>query len=369
MSYDDVLTRLERLTSGGANDPQTIVALPDGSVDHWYAVVGEGGERLESPAAFARQLESGLETVSLEPLEVRPGGQAVNAALQAHALGEDVTLVGHLDHPVFDELPFDARSMGSPAHIRVLAFDGDDVLLAEPGPTAEWRLEDLLAVIEWERLTGADALCCPNWVSVRGLTAVFERLGSSTIDHRLPVVVDPGALETVEPSALADFFDALSQADSGDADPSADSGVELVISVNPTEFEAAAAVALEDGAAQPASESAPEPTPERVESLRSALAVSGVVSHGSAAAVGATRSDAVSVPMLEIESPRTSTGAGDRFSGGLASALAREWPFETALALGNACAAAFVESAATADPAALRSFVREHGIGRDDGGP
>ncbi|AEH38650.1 PfkB family carbohydrate kinase [Halopiger xanaduensis] len=360
MSYDDVRTRLEHRSSSDADDPRAIVALPDGSVDHWYDVVGEQGERLESPAAFARQLESGLETASLEPLAVRPGGQAVNAAVQAHALGEDVTLVGHLDHPALEGLPFDARSMGCPAHIRVLSFDGDELLLAEPGPADEWGLEDLLSVVDWGRLVGADALCCPNWVSVRGLTAVFERLGSSAIDRRLPVVVDPGALETVEPAALEGFFDALSRADSSESELEGGSGVEIVLSVNPREFEAAAAVALEDGSETESS--ADEITTDRVNSLRSALEVSAVVSHGSDAAVGATRSSTAGVSMLEIESPRTSTGAGDRFSGGLTCALAREWPLETALVLGNACAAAFVASAETATPETLRSFIREHDV-------
>ncbi|GAB3675690.1 PfkB family carbohydrate kinase [Halopiger thermotolerans] len=357
MSYDDLRPRLERLASGDAGEPRDVVALPDGSVDHWYALVGEGGERIESPDAFARQLAAGLETASLEPLEVRPGGQAVNAALQAHALGEDVTLVGHLDHPVLADLPFETRSMGSPAHVRVLSFDGDDVLLAEPGPAAEWGLAELRSVVDWERLVGADALCCPNWASVRGLAAVFERLGSSPIDRRLPVVVDPGALETVEPAALDSFLGTLSSADSADSDSSAGSGVEIALSVNPAEFAAAAAVALDA-----ATESESKPTLERVETLRSALEVSAVVVHGPEAAVGATRSDAVRVPMLEIESPRTSTGAGDRFSGGLACALAHDWPLATALALGNACAAAFVASAETATPTTLRSFVRERDV-------
>lgn len=362
MSYDDVRSRLEEFPSSDADDSREVAALPDGSVDHWYELAGADGERLESPAEFARYIQSGSDTVPLEPLEVRPGGQAVNAAVQAHALGEDVTLVGHLDHPVLEGLPFETRSMGSPAHIRVLAFDGDEVLLAEPGPTAEWGLEDLLSVVDWTRLVGADALCCPNWVSIRGLTDVFERFESSSVDRRLPVIVDPGALETVEPSALEELFDALSRADSGGlgSDPADDStsGVEIVLSVNPTEFEAAATAALEDATA----ESEPKPTPERVGSLRSALEVSAVVAHGSEAAVGATRSRAAEVPMLEIESPRTATGAGDRFSGGLACALAREWPLEPALALGNACAAAFVESAETATPATLRTFLREHDV-------
>ena len=53
-------------------------------------------------------------------------------------------------------------------------------------------------------------------------------------------------------------------------------------------------------------------------------------------------------------------GAGDRFSGALAWALARDWPWEPALALGNACAAAFVATGETADLEALDARLRGH---------
>ena len=370
--YDDLRARLERFP----DEPRTVVALPDGSVDRVYALEGERGERLEARAYFVRTLESGVGTFPLEPIETRPGGQAVNAALQAHALGDDATLAGHLDHEAFDELPFETRSMGAPARITVVAFDDEEVLFPEPGSRADWDLEDLLAVLEWDRLTAADACCCANWVSMRGLADVFERLASDPLENRdrpLPIVVDPGRLESVEPTALESFFETLAGAD-------ASAGVELALSVNPTEF-AAAERALADGADgadggsddgddETALEAAASPSPDRVAALRSALEITGVVSHGSDAAVGSFRSRAGSaataVPMLQIDDPQFTTGAGDRFSAGLACALARGWSPETALALGNACAASFVASGETASPSDLRSFLRDHTVKTDD---
>ena len=347
MSYDELCDRLDDRDPG---DARRVVALPDGSVDRWYALGGAGGDRLTAADAFADQLAAGTSSFSLEPIDVRPGGQAVNAATQVDALGEAATLVGHLDHPVLSGFPFETRSMGTPATVRVLALGDDELLFSEPGPAEDWGVADLVAVVDWERVVGADALCCANWVSVRGLTAVFDRLAAVPPDGPLPVVIDPGPIATVEPTALEELFDALSRADS------AAPALEIVLSVNPTELAAAErAVAASTGAADAGG--ARGSTRDRVAALRSAIGISGVVSHGPEVAAGATNADADAVEMIDFGDPRRTTGAGDRFSAGLACALARDWPLETALALGNACAAHFVATGETADPPALRSVL------------
>ncbi len=334
---DDRRTRFESIE----RDAPRIVALPDGSVDRWYALAGAGGDRFASVDAFAERLAAGDRTFSFEPTAVRPGGQAVNAARQVHALGDRATLVGHLDHPALSDLPFETRSMGPPATVRVVAFEGEELQLAEPGPAEEWSLADLLAVVDWDRLVGADALCCTNWVSVPGLTAVFDRLASAPPAEPLPVVVDPGPIETVDPAALEGLFDALSRADR------ADGSLAVVLSVNPTEFRAAASVAGVDA----------DPTVESVAALRDEAGLTGVVSHGADAAVGATRAGTSVAEMYDAGEPLRTTGAGDRFSAGLACALAREWPLEPALSLANACAAHFVGTGETADPGAVRALL------------
>ncbi|WP_226481130.1 PfkB family carbohydrate kinase [Natrinema amylolyticum] len=355
MSDDDLRDRLCDLET---DDARRLVALPDGSVDRWYALSGAGGDRLEAADAFADQLAAGGRSFSLEPIDARPGGQAVNAARQIHALGEAATLVGHLEHPVLSGFPFETHSMGTPATVRVVDFGADELQFSEPGPAENWGLGDLLAVVDWDRIVGADALCCTNWVSVRGLTAVFDRLASDPPEAALPVIVDPGPIDAVDPAALEDLFDALSRADSADAPLAA------FLSVNPTELAAAAAAigVSDDGADDsegPTAGSSRERTRDRTAALRSAIDVTGVVSHGSDAAVGATRDGVVAVEMLDLDEPERTTGAGDRFSAGLACGLARDWPLETALALGNACAARFVGTGETADPAAVRSLLEQ----------
>lgn len=330
----------DRLAAFRSDESKRVVALPDGSVDHCYRVAGAGGDRIETPGALGRHLRDGDgETFPIEPIDVRPGGQAVNAATQVHALGDDALVVGHLDHDVLADLPYETRSMGSPATIRVFAFDGEEVLFPErSAPAIDWSVDDLTAVVDWDRLVAADALCCTNWATYRGLTDVFDRLAESA--DGLPVVVDPGAIELADGADLETLLESLARADAS---------IDVTLSVNPLEYETVAAVAGVPG----------EPTPDHAAELRSAIGVTGVVSHGSDEAIAATQAEAIAVEMLAIDDPSLSLGAGDRFSGALACALARDWSWEPALALGNACAATFVETAETADIETLDAQLRD----------
>ncbi|WP_306056546.1 carbohydrate kinase family protein [Natronococcus wangiae] len=336
MSYAELV---DRLGDEFTTDPQRIVSLPDGSVDHCYRVTGPGGAPLESRADLGRQLLEDGETFPLERLEVRPGGQAVNASVQIRALGDDPTLVGHLDHRALADLPFETRSMGSPATIRVLAFDGEECLFPErAGRSADWGVDDLLAVVDWEDLADADALCCGNWISFRGLTEVFERLATRAVD--CPLVLDPGAIGLAERAAVAALFDALA---------AADESLDVALSVSRSEYEAAADVVDVSGDDPAAVLSA----------VRSALGITAVVFHGADEAIAATGAGTTRVETPDVGDPQLTMGAGDRFTGGLACALARDWPWDDAIALGNACASYFVATGETGDRSALTSFVRE----------
>ncbi|MFC4436790.1 MULTISPECIES: carbohydrate kinase family protein [Natrialbaceae] len=306
----------ERLESEFAAERKRIVSLPDGSVDHCYRVTGVEGDPLDSRAELGRHLLDDGETFPLERLEVRPGGQAVNASIQVDALGDDAALAGHLDHSVLADLPFETHSMGTPTTIRVLAFDGEECLFPERTERfAEWGVDDLLSVIDWTELADADALCCGNWVSFRGLTEVFERLATRSVD--CPLVLDPGAIGLAERAAITDLFDALA---------AADDSLEVALSVSRSEYESAAEVVGVSGA---------DPT-ATLSALRSALEITAVVFHGADEAIAATRAGTTRVETLEVDDPQLAIGAGDRFSGGLACALARKWPWDDALALGNA---------------------------------
>ena len=78
---------------------------------------------------------------------------------------------------------------------------------------------------------------------------------------------------------------------------------------------------------------------------------------GEDAAVARTPSGGVSVPTLDVSRALTETGAGDRFSAGLARSLAAGWDWDIAVAMGNACAAHYVAGAGTGSAADLRAHV------------
>ena len=143
MAYADLGERL-----AADPDPRRVTALPDGSVDTFYAVYGEGREPVASAADFGERIaESAARSFPVDATERRPGGQAVNMARQSHALGDEPTLFGHLDDSVFDDLPFETRSMGASGEIRVLDFDDEEVLLAEDAADlGAWSLADFESV-------------------------------------------------------------------------------------------------------------------------------------------------------------------------------------------------------------------------------
>lgn len=112
MAYADLV---ERLTD--EPEERTVTALPDGSVDVYYAVCDAEGERIEDRETLADRFTDGEPSFPVERESTEPGGQAVNMARQANALGDRVRLYGHLDDPVFDDLGFERVSMGEPSRI------------------------------------------------------------------------------------------------------------------------------------------------------------------------------------------------------------------------------------------------------------
>ena len=347
MSYDAVERRL-----GRPPESASVTALPDGSVDTYYAVRGPGGRPLDSAAEFGRQVaESASDSFPLTRTARQPGGQAVNAARQAHALGDDVTLFGHLDDAAFDALDCRTRSMGAPAEMSVLEFDEEEVLLAAESEDVEnWNLRDFEAVADDpEAALSADAVCCGNWRSVAGMSETLRRLGrgSPSGSQRWldkpdggPFVLDPGKLVTAERDRVRGLFDALG---------ALDERYDAVLSVDEAELRyAAESLDCDDDGLE-----------ERLAALREAGAATAVL-HGESVAAAVTRRRVARVPNLSVRESVGHTGAGDRFGAALAHGLARGWEWESALALGNLAASHYVETGDTGDRAALREFSRTH---------
>jgi sugar/nucleoside kinase (ribokinase family) len=339
MAYQRLLDHLVEPSRG-----VRVVSLPDGSVDTLCRVYDGGRTRITSREAFGRRVAAGdLRSVRLEEYDRAPGGQSVNAARQAHALGGEVTLFGHLDDPLL-QFPFETYSMGDPAAVTVLSFDRTDLLFSrESSAIRRWsfaRLHEGAAPFR-ARIERADAVCLANWVTFRDLTAAMRTLATYDID--CPVTLDPGDLHGSDPDEVRELRDAMA---------TLDRYCPVVLSASEGELRALRTALDIDATSSPARERA----------LRETLGIAGVVLHEQAAAVAATDSrlgaGTSTVPNIESGAMTRRTGAGDRFTGGLAHGLGAGLDAPVAMALGNACATHFVSTGETGSRAGLVRFLR-----------
>ncbi len=342
----------QRLARRLADDPAPAVStLSDGSIDRYCRLSAGALDPVERRRTFVREVESaGRKGFGLDPESIQPGGQSVNAAQQAHAVGADATCYGHLDDPepgrdAFADLPFDTVSMGRPAIVNVLDFDDSDLLLVEASSDlSAWTLDDLRAAAPLSSVFGTDAVVCTNWVSTPGMAEAFHELGNESIP-RVPFVFDPGDVlgsDLGDHRELREALRALGRS------------VDVVLSVNRTELHAVAA-ALPDPPAPPVDDE------DRVLAIREAVDAAAVVKHGKEEALAATREGVVRVDNPVVED-RRQIGGGDRFAGGLAVGLGADWGWSTALACGNACASHYVATGDTASATVLRGWLDERGI-------
>ncbi|MBP1986119.1 carbohydrate kinase family protein [Halolamina salifodinae] len=341
----------QRLARRLAEAPSPAVStLPDGSVDRFCRLSAGALDPVERRTTFAREAAAGRRKgFGLEPERVEPGGQSVNTAQQAHALGADATCYGHLDDPepgrdVFDALPLETVSMGRPAIVNILDFEDNDLLLVEASPDlADWRLADLRAAAPLPEVFDTEAVACSNWVSVPGMAEAFHELGDASIP-RVPFVFDPGDVLGGDAAAHRELREAIR---------ALGASVDVVLSVNPTELRALAA-ALPEPPESPDDE-------KRVRAIRQAADAAAVVKHGKNEALAATREGIVRVDNPVVED-RRQIGGGDRFAGGLAVGLGDGWNWETALAAGNACASHYVATGETASATTLREWLLDRDL-------
>lgn len=296
----------------------TITVLPDGSVDRRAIVVDADGDPI-TRARMGRDITMGAKTFMTQSHGVEPGGQAVNAARQLAELDVSTTLVGHLDHSIFDTLSFRTFSMGDPAEIHVYELDdGVTMFAAESGDIETWtpaRFYDAVGP-DAESLLDVDVVLWMNW-------AAFPH-GTEAIRHFLAegpsrLVLDPGAVSTRPPGHRREFLDALAES----------SNAENVV-LSPSAREAdylADAIDCRDGDRSTIATQ-----------LRECTGVEAVVVHDKTDATVVTRSETVEVPTVEDAVPKRHAGAGDRFSAAVAYGISAGWSWEETLTLGNLCA-------------------------------
>lgn len=326
----------------GKTGGSTVVTLPDGSVDTYYRVVDSRGNAIGSREGFAEWVTDDATSACQIVEQARTmGGEAVNTARQCAMLADDVTLFGHLDAEVFDDLSVTTRSMGEPAAVTVLVFADDELMLSEESPDiGAWTLADLDACADAEStLRRADAISIQNWVAFPNMDAALRTLADRPLD-RTTVVFDPGDITGSDADSLEGLATTLERvAESHD----------VVVSMNEGEMRHLLGALAVDGGDLLA----------RIERLRTRLGVRGALVHDVERALAATADGQFRVPNFTAERIVRRVGAGDRFNGGLAHVLASEWDWELALALGNTCASRYVETGETGSTATLRSYLVE----------
>ncbi len=335
MSYERLVERAEDAAS------LTVASLPDGSVDTLYRVA-DGDGSVASRRSFGELVAAGESSSFVRERTGRePGGQATNMAQQAHALGDDVTLLGHLDDPVFESLPFETRSMGDPAMVDVYRFDDGDLMLAAvPDSRDGWGTAALDTAAESTdgSVYGADAVLVGNWAAFPSMTAVLSALADRVEDGTL--LLDPGDVSSVDSGAAQGLCEALA---------ALDERCEVVVSANREEVSGLAAATGERGG-------------HVTDRVRRAADVSAVVMHGFDESIAATHHGRVLVPAVDVDGQVRNSGAGDRFSAGLARGRAAGWDWETALALGNACAGHYLERGETLSFDGLERYLDDRGM-------
>lgn len=336
MGYDRLQRFLRRRDCG------RIVTLPDGSVDRYCRVFDGRNNVLERREEFAAWVERRASDACRLREQTRTiGGQAVNTARQCSALGADVTLFGHLETPLAEELDVTAYSMGAPAEVTVLVFDAEEVMLStESAAISNWTLADLDACpASSSAIRDADLLCVQNWVGVPNMDAALREFAGRDRSP-MPVVFDPGDVTGSTRDAIEELATTMTQLGENH---------DLVVSVNEDEMYHLLD-ALDVGGSE---------LPQRVERLRTELGLRGAVVHDVDRALAATPDGAVRVANFDAEQVRRRVGAGDRFNGGLAHVLSVRWDWKLALALGNTCATHYVETTDTGSTDALAAFLAE----------
>lgn len=335
MAYDALVGRLE--------DPPPaldVAAFPDGSVDSYYRVC-DGDRRLATRDAFAATLTAGRDALQLADRQRFPGGQTVNMARQADALRDSVHLVGHLDDPIFESLPFETTSVGDPADVSILRFEDENLMLAARSSAArKWRFEQLREAVDPETFLDVDLICCGNARVFDDLGRAAERIAAGGSGGTL--VYDPGDITGWTPDSRLALIEALT---------TFERGYRTVLSANEPEIEAlSAALPSEDDGDSLAG---------RVERIRDRSGLTGVVAHTARRAVAATAETTVDVPNLDTDRVVSATGAGDRFTAALGHGVAADWPWKPTLQLGHACASYHVVNGETVSREEIAAYVEQ----------
>ena len=367
-----LLEAATRLESAAISDCRVVTGF-DGFVDEMITLVGERRSLTDfTPvpdiATFGSLISSAAGHSSLREIvvnDMHPGGCAVNLADGLASLGARVECFATLGEPVhaaFREIADKCEGFHSWGREpgRTLAFEFADgkLMFSAVKQLADFTPELVSGFLG----EGAYAAACANahvialtdWSLYPHMTAVwrllqrevFAKLGQRP--HFLIDLVDPAsrsAPDILEMAAILRDFEP--------AGP-------LTLGLNGNEANTLSKLhglepALPDADA--------EAVLDQAVALRARLAISRVVIHRIPFAVSADADGGFVQQGPFCQSPKKSTGAGDRFNAGLCLGLALGFPAAFALALGCGASGFFVRNARSASQHELGEFLRQWASG------
>lgn len=265
------------------------------------------------------------ETIMGESFALGPGGKGSNQAVAAARLGAETVFISRLGRDAFADLalatwaeagvvPAVARSETATgaAFIYVDAATGDNAIIVSPGAAAEISAADIDAAAE--AIRGADVF----------MTQLEQPLEAAR--RGLEIARAAGAATVLNPAPAAELDDGL---------------IALCDWLTPNESEAAALTGL--------TVETPDEARAAAAALRARGARGAVVTLGAAGALLSWPGGEALVPAVDAGPVAETTGAGDAFNGGFATALARGADPVAAARYGCAVAGISVTRPGTAD--------------------
>ena len=330
-------------------------------------------DRIPTIAAFADRcaLAAGKSTnIELFVNEVRFGGNGPLFAGAMARIGMGATYVGAISdegdesqvHPVFQ--PFAERCercipIGPPATTEALEFDDGKLMLGK-GTNVQKVTWDLLvdrfgvdgirAFVEEAHVIGV-----VNWVQMGGVDGIWDGLTEHVLpglsgdrDRRIFIdIADPAKRKDEDVLGALRRMTAMSV------------HVPVTLGLNQAEAERLARVLKIDLYEGPGNQSVSSALRHAAEQIRQSLSLGTVVVHNR---FGASAADAEHSAWFDgpfTAKPRLSTGAGDHFNGGFASAHALGMPLDQCLAVACATSGAYVRDALSPDLERLAGFLED----------
>jgi len=274
------------------------------------------------------------ETILGESFALGPGGKGSNQAVAAARAGADVHFISRLGQDTFAEMALttwedagvtpeitrDPDSYTGAAYIFVDAASGDNAIIIAPGAAGRISAEDVEA--RRDLIAGAGVF----------MTQLEQPIPAAR--RALEIAREGGAVTVLNPAPAADLPDGM---------------LALCDYVTPNESEAEALTGIEvtdrDSAARAA------------RALIGRGAAAAIVTLGADGALYDDGREARHVPALSAGTVVETTGAGDAFAGGLATALAKGQSPEHAVRFGCATAAISVTRPGTAPSMPARAEI------------